>query len=104
VLRHALTHAPLDDAAPEQASSDAPPYVELLRAERDEALWHGFSRLRSSDQVFLRHLLAEPHPGYRQMSVTLQLPVGSIGPMRARTLERLRQELHRAGTLSLLAA
>ena len=104
VLRHALRHAPLDDAAPEQASSDAPPDVELLRAERDEALRHGVSRLRSSDQVLLRHLLAAPRPGYRQVSVALQLPVGSIGPMRARTLERLRQELHRAGTFSLLAA
>lgn len=104
VLRHAGRHAPLDEDAPEQASIDAPPDAELLRAERDEALWHGFSRLRSSDQVLLRHLLAERRTGYRQISARLQLPVGSIGPTRARTLERLRQELHRAGTLNLLAA
>lgn len=102
--RHALRHAPLDDDAPEHASSDAPPDAELLRAERDQALWHSFSRLRSSDQVLLRHVLAESRPGYKEISAALELPVGSIGPMRARTLERLRQELHRAGTISLLAA
>jgi RNA polymerase sigma factor (sigma-70 family) len=104
VRRHALRHAPLDDDAPEHASTDTPPDAELLRVERDQALWDSFSRLRSSDQVLLRHLLAESRPGYKEISAALELPVGSIGPMRARTLERLRQELHRAGTFGLLAA
>jgi RNA polymerase sigma factor (sigma-70 family) len=76
----------------------------LLTSERDRALWRGFAGLPSSDQALLRMLMADPRPAYEEISAALDMPVGSIGPTRARALGRLRRLIDRDGTLSLLAA
>jgi DNA-directed RNA polymerase specialized sigma24 family protein len=34
--------------------------------------------------------MADPPPSYQDVAETLTMPVGSIGPTRARCLERLR--------------
>ena len=49
-------------------------------------------------------LFDEDAAGYREISAALELPVGSIGPTRARALRRLRRELESDRTLELLAA
>lgn len=71
----------------------------LLLTERDEALWRSFRRLRPSDQALLRVLIADPRPAYEEIADALQIPIGSIGPTRARALERLRKELEREGAI-----
>jgi DNA-directed RNA polymerase specialized sigma24 family protein len=81
-----------------------PPGEELLAVERNQALWRGFRRLRASDQLLLRLLLADPRPAYDEISAALDMPIGSIGPTRARALERLRNELDSEGTLALMSA
>jgi RNA polymerase sigma factor (sigma-70 family) len=70
----------------------------LMRSERDEALWHAFGRLPARDQLLLDLLLADVP--YQQISTSLKIPVGSIGPTRARSLSRLRREAGRAGLLA----
>ena len=35
-------------------------------------------------------LLAEPAPSYREIATSLHIPVGSIGPTRARCIAKLR--------------
>jgi len=45
----------------------------------------------SSCRQLLRMLMADPAYSYAEISATLHIPVGSIGPQRARCLERLRQ-------------
>jgi RNA polymerase sigma factor (sigma-70 family) len=92
------------DDGPQHESPDVPPGDALLDAERDEALWDGFSCLRASDQALLRLLVADPRPDYNEISAALGMPIGSIGPTRQRALERLRRELDRQGTLTLLTA
>jgi hypothetical protein len=42
-------------------------------------------------------LISDPPCSYAQISATLQIPVGSIGPQRARCLERLRKSNALAG-------
>jgi hypothetical protein len=44
-------------------------------------------------------LISDPPPAYARISAELGIPVGSIGPTRARCLERLRQSPHLAGIL-----
>jgi len=73
----------------EVAGADA----RLLRNERDSALWHAFKRLPRRDQALLRMLTADPTPSYEQIAAALGVAIGSIGPTRARALERLRREL-----------
>jgi RNA polymerase sigma factor (sigma-70 family) len=63
---------------------------ELLRDERDTLLWQAVSRLRSEDQALLRLLAADPPATYSEITAALGMPIGSIGPTRARCLERLR--------------
>jgi RNA polymerase sigma factor (sigma-70 family) len=100
VLRDSRRQIPSPDVEPEREES--PPSDELLVTERNEALWRGFARLRTSDQRLLKLLMADPPPDYAKISGELNMPVGSIGPTRARALERLRAQLDNAQELSLL--
>ena len=95
VLRRLKRDVPYGDELPECESPRPTPEEALSILERDQALWRSFSRLRSSDQALLRLLLAEPRPSYEDISAALEMPIGSIGPTRARALERLRRELAR---------
>jgi RNA polymerase sigma factor (sigma-70 family) len=96
VLRSTGRELPTDDELPgghEQPETDA----RLLRSERDSALWRAFARLSSRCQTLLRVLMAEPPPAYEEVSAALGMPVGSIGPTRARCLDRLRLEVEAEG-------
>jgi RNA polymerase sigma factor (sigma-70 family) len=95
---------PSSDGMPDHPSTDAPQDNALLIAERDAALRRAFKSLRSSDQALLRLVMADPGPAYEEISAALEMPIGSIGPTRARALERLRRELGRENALDLLIA
>jgi RNA polymerase sigma factor (sigma-70 family) len=64
---------------------------EILIAERNAALGEALARLPDRCQQLLVMLLADPPYSYAEISAALQIPVGSIGPQRARCLERLRK-------------
>jgi RNA polymerase sigma factor (sigma-70 family) len=104
VLRAAQRHVLCGEDAEEHETPDLTPDDALLLAERDQALWRGFGRLRERDQRLLSLLMAEPRPAYEEISAALGIPVGAIGPTRGRALARLRQELESAGTLALVSA
>ena len=69
----------------------------LLLSERDTQLRCAFARLGRRDQALLRMLAADPAPSYDEIGAALDMPVGSIGPTRARALTRLRREIDRLG-------
>jgi DNA-directed RNA polymerase specialized sigma24 family protein len=71
---------------PSQAEVDA----DLLRAEQLQALRDGLAELPAAQRQMLLLLAADPPLSYRQISHQLGIPVGSIGPLRARYLQRLR--------------
>jgi DNA-directed RNA polymerase specialized sigma24 family protein len=89
---------------PEGESTEAPADDALIEAERDMVLWRCFTRLSGRDQALLQLVLAQPRLGYDEIGAALDMPVGSIGPTRARALERLRQELDSEGALALVLA
>ena len=99
VLRQAQRQVPVGDELPEQRDEAWEPVARLMVAERDAALRDAVGRLRASDQALLETLTADPVLSYQEISEMLGLPIGSIGPTRARCLQRLRRELERAGTL-----
>jgi RNA polymerase sigma factor (sigma-70 family) len=63
---------------------------EILRSERDAALWSLFERLSDGCRRLLRVMIATPPPSYAEIAAALDMPVGSIGPTRARCLAVLR--------------
>ena len=96
VLRTAGRSIPVDDdTAFDRANNDpaADLDADLLRNERDAGLWRAFSRISDRCQRLLRILTADPPPSYEDVSETLDMPIGSIGPTRQRCLDRLRAEL-----------
>jgi len=69
----------------------------LVLAEDKAVLRRALSRINERCQALLRMLAAGPRPEYAEVSAALDMPVGSIGPTRARCLEKLRVELTTAG-------
>ncbi len=67
------------------------PETHMLKAERDAELWRAVEQLPSRCQRLFELLMNEPAMSYRQIAATLGMPVGSIGPTRARCLACLRQ-------------
>jgi RNA polymerase sigma factor (sigma-70 family) len=64
---------------------------ELLLAERNAALRAAFAELPSRCQQLLSMLVSDPPHSYTEINAKLGIPVGSIGPQRARCLDRLRR-------------
>jgi RNA polymerase sigma factor (sigma-70 family) len=73
------------------ADHQAPiPEQELLAAERHATLREAFTHLPPRGQQLLTLLTCDPPMPYTQISATLGIPVGSIGPLRSRYLHKLR--------------
>ena len=64
---------------------------QLLAAERRQLLREALTELPPARRELLLLLLADPPVGYEEISARLGIPVGSIGPTRARALEQLRR-------------
>ena len=63
----------------------------MLAAEQRQALLDGLAELAPQQRELLVLLAADPPPPYAEISRTLGIPIGSIGPMRSRALEKLRE-------------
>ena len=72
------------------------PEAVVLTSERDRVLWGAFMLLPPRCQRLLR-LLAVVVVPYDEVAAALDMPIGSIGPTRARCLERLRRSLAASG-------
>ena len=88
----------LDDAL--QFVDDAVIDEEILMAERNAGLRAALAELPPRCRQLMSMLLRDPPCSYSEISATLQIAMGSIGPQRARCLERLR----RSDTLTALGA
>jgi RNA polymerase sigma factor (sigma-70 family) len=64
---------------------------EQILAGRQMALRAAFAGLPSDCQQLLSMLTSDPPHSYTEISAELGIPVGSIGPYRARCLDRLRR-------------
>jgi RNA polymerase sigma factor (sigma-70 family) len=64
---------------------------EILMAERNAGLRAGFAELPARCQQLLSMLINDPPSSYASIHDALGIPVGSIGPQRARCLDRLRR-------------
>jgi RNA polymerase sigma factor (sigma-70 family) len=65
---------------------------ELLAAERHAALREALARLRPCCQQLIAMLLQDPPVIDTQISASLNIPAGNIGPRRSRCLDKLRRD------------
>ena len=85
---HADGSGPDVETIPDQQAEMAD--QELLVAERHAALREALARLPPFCQRLIGKLIEDPPLTYAQISASLSIPVGSIGPLRGRCLDRLR--------------
>ena len=100
VLRRARRVSPSSEAVEFHAEPAGAADTRLLLADRDASLWDAFARLGERCRKVLTVLVTEAEegpPSYREAAQQLQMPVGSLGPTRARCLEQLRRLLDDAG-------
>jgi RNA polymerase sigma factor (sigma-70 family) len=79
----------------ESSELESPEYV-VLETERRETLQAVVANLPDSQRLLLGALLRTSDQSYNALALELNMPIGSIGPTRARALQRLRRELHPA--------
>ncbi len=78
----------LDDS--QEFADDVMIDEEILRAERDAGLRAALAELPPGCRQLLSMMISDPPHSYAEISATLEIPMGSIGPRRARCLDRLR--------------
>ncbi|WP_448608717.1 RNA polymerase sigma factor [Geodermatophilus sp. URMC 60] len=96
VLRRAAAHD-LTEAADEIPDSAAD--LETAALDRDTArdVWAAVSELPSRQRNLLLTLFREEVGSYDEVSTRCAMPIGSIGPTRARALSHLRRKLEERG-------
>jgi RNA polymerase sigma factor (sigma-70 family) len=79
-----------EDGPPESGAS---PLIEqeVLAAELHAAVRAAFTQLPDRCRKLLSMLISDPPASYAQISAALSIPVGGIGPQRARCLDRMRR-------------
>ena len=88
--RRFLLVDPLTRASETEPASDDDVDANLLRLEEARVLWRGLAELPPLQRDLLLLLSSDRMLSYREISAVLMMPVGSIGPTRARGLARLR--------------
>ncbi|MCI3240102.1 RNA polymerase sigma factor [Streptomyces spinosisporus] len=76
------------------------PETAVLSGERRSEVLAALSQLPSRDRALLTLLSADPAPGYDEVSRTLGIARGSVGPLRGRALRRLAERLEAQGVLT----
>ena len=77
------------------------PEVTALRREQQELVRRALAELPDRHRQLMELLLASPAISYQEIGARLGMPVGSIGPTRARILARLRESLATVGLQDL---
>jgi RNA polymerase sigma factor (sigma-70 family) len=81
----------LPDGMLEAAPAAGPgPDEQVVAHDEHRRLWAAVRTLTERCQELLRVVAFEEHPDYARISARLGMPVGSIGPTRARCLDKLR--------------
>jgi RNA polymerase sigma factor (sigma-70 family) len=94
-IRTGARQVPTDDewtleAGADRAGPDSPD-ERVVDADERVRLWAALERMGDRCRQLLRLLVTDPPPSYEDISAVLDMPIGSIGPTRARCLERLRR-------------
>jgi len=94
VLRRRDREVPIFDGPEEEDEDDGQdPESQTIARDEYRELWDAFAGLSEKCRALLRVLSVTPLESYAQIAAALRMPVGSIGPTRARCLDQLRSRL-----------
>lgn len=93
LLRSSDRVVPSDDVGERRVDGGEPVEAALLREERRAAMRAAFARVPERCQRLLRLLTSDPRHSYQEIAQLMPMPIGAIGPTRARCLARLRVEV-----------
>jgi RNA polymerase sigma factor (sigma-70 family) len=93
IIRMGKRELPSDEEWMFEAEASDAVETRLLMRERDAALWAAFHEIEERCQALLRLVCAPEAPSYDEVAAALGMPVGAIGPTRARCLDKLRRQL-----------
>jgi RNA polymerase sigma factor (sigma-70 family) len=77
---------------PESGTSEPSPDQQTIARERCTELRAAIARLSGRQRELLTLLVNRPEISYEEVSQTIGMPIGSIGPTRERAFERLRSD------------
>lgn len=77
---------------PAEAAVEGEHDVKLAAAMRSEAFAHALSAMPERHRELMLTLAVEPPLSYAEIATRLNVPIGSIGPIRRRCLDRLRTQ------------
>ena len=83
---------PVDDPGELGQDVTSMPDAPLFAAERSDAVHAAIERLPERQRLLIQALYGEKEPSYDEISSSLGVPVGSIGPTRQRVLAKLRRD------------
>jgi RNA polymerase sigma factor (sigma-70 family) len=83
--------APVEEADPVDATEL------LIAGERRAALHRAIASLPERHRMLMAQLSVQENPDYGEIAAQMGMPVGSIGPIRGRSLDRLRRHPELAG-------
>ncbi|HEU5268147.1 MAG TPA: sigma-70 family RNA polymerase sigma factor [Jatrophihabitans sp.] len=107
IVRGAGRETPVDPQDEARMASVADPSVahepEWAAVHREDMrlVQEALAHLDERDRTLLRLLASSQRPSYQQIAARLGMPIGSIGPTRARALNRLRAALAELGLVDL---
>jgi RNA polymerase sigma factor (sigma-70 family) len=100
-LRHTRLHSREVVVEPEQTESQPDPVVapdaRVLQEEQLRSVRDVVALLPRRSRILLQVLCADPPLSYADISRLLHIPIGSIGPTRARVVASLREQLDEKG-------
>ena len=73
----------------------------LLDADRRQMVHRAMMKLSEQQRQLIGMLFADPTPSYAEISASLAIPIGSIGPTRSRLLGKLRDAMSETEGLEL---
>ena len=98
ILRHTKSAAtPMEVVATHIADAAPGPEQCAVEADTARALGRLIAQLPPTRRILLRALFADDAGSYTDVAQTIGIPVGSIGPSRARALQQLRWMLAERG-------
>src|SRR5262245_40980020 len=97
VIRHTGRFVADGEVDLDAVGNEPEPSTLLLATERTAALWRAVEALPERCRMLIRALMADPPPSYEDLAAAFGIPIGSIGPTRARCLEQLKRRPEIAG-------